>query len=551
MQTEATTRFEHIAIDRILPNPRNPRIFREGDPRFAELVASIQTHGVIEPCIARPLLDGKCELIAGERRWRASKAAGRETLPVLLRELDDDAAFALLMTENLQREDLHPLEEANAIAAMREQGWTVDQIEAQLGKPRRYVIRRGKLADLIPAWRDMVTDAEHPLSAWGAAHLEMIARFEPHIQEDLARKATRFASSTLHWARMTPKDLNEYLGERLMALSGALWRTTDEDLIAEAGSCSGCPKRSDKQPELFDDVDETDYRDAGRTKKSPGARCLDKDCWNRKLEAHLLAKEAELRQKHGVVLLIGGYNNVKGTPWEGKVVEPYSVLECKKSDPGAIPVLDVAGYSVGKVGWCKLERRAKAVDRNGNTVAVEVSLANRKAKWEKKRQRLVLEEVLEMLNGMAMGDRDIPERLTYRERLALVSLSGTDFSLTGYGLYSGTTSSFWKTFESRVDRPEADNIDLLCRSAIKVLAKFVREHLSMNLVSEETPLMDWIEDLCSRFGLDYAGIYQQAVDATPYPKSWAKLEEAEAQAKPAAKPKHQRGGKAAQAEAGR
>ena len=100
-----------LPINEIIPNKEQPRkTFDEG--ALQELADSITVHGVLQPLLVRPLLSGGYQLIAGERRWRASRMAGLKEVPVIIRELSDSEAMEIAIIENLQREDLNPIEEA-------------------------------------------------------------------------------------------------------------------------------------------------------------------------------------------------------------------------------------------------------------------------------------------------------------------------------------------------------------------------------------------------------------------------------------------------------
>jgi ParB family chromosome partitioning protein len=100
-----------IALDRIEPNPNQPRTIFDTEA-LTELANSIREHGVLQPILVRPLGENRYQLVAGERRWRASKEAGLATIQALVEEIDDDTALEIAIIENLQREDLSPLEEA-------------------------------------------------------------------------------------------------------------------------------------------------------------------------------------------------------------------------------------------------------------------------------------------------------------------------------------------------------------------------------------------------------------------------------------------------------
>jgi ParB family chromosome partitioning protein len=129
-----------IAVEEVRPNPLQPRR-SFGEESLAELAASIKSHGVLQPIIVTRAPEGGYHLIAGERRWRAARLAGLARVPALLREATGDAdQLAVALIENLQREDLTPLEEAQALALLIERhGYTHRQVADLLGKSRPYV----------------------------------------------------------------------------------------------------------------------------------------------------------------------------------------------------------------------------------------------------------------------------------------------------------------------------------------------------------------------------------------------------------------------------
>jgi ParB family transcriptional regulator, chromosome partitioning protein len=154
----------NIPVGQIEPNPEQPRLaFDEGT--IHELAASIREHGVLQPILVRPLEDGGYQLIAGERRWRASKEAGLATIPALVEEIDDDTALEISIIENLQREDLSPLDEASMYDRMvREHGYSVRKLAQKLGKDKGYLENRLRLADAPPEVRELVSLRKDTLS---------------------------------------------------------------------------------------------------------------------------------------------------------------------------------------------------------------------------------------------------------------------------------------------------------------------------------------------------------------------------------------------------
>ena len=153
-----------VAIDRIEPNPQNPRMaFNE--EALQEMAASIREHGVLQPVLVRPLEDGRFQLIAGERRWRASKIAGQETIPTIVEDIDDDTALEIAIIENLQREDISPLDEAAMFDSMiREHGYSIRKLAEKVGKDKGYLENRLRLADAPPEVRELVSLRKDTLS---------------------------------------------------------------------------------------------------------------------------------------------------------------------------------------------------------------------------------------------------------------------------------------------------------------------------------------------------------------------------------------------------
>jgi ParB/RepB/Spo0J family partition protein len=130
-----------------------------------ELAASIREHGVLQPILVRPLGENRYQLIAGERRWRASKEAGHATIPALVEEIDDDTALEISIIENLQREDLNPLEEAAMYERMvTDHGYSIRKLAEKLGKDKGYLENRLRLADAPEEIRELVSLRKDTLS---------------------------------------------------------------------------------------------------------------------------------------------------------------------------------------------------------------------------------------------------------------------------------------------------------------------------------------------------------------------------------------------------
>ena len=153
IETEGGKPLE-IPIEQIDRNPFQTRSHMN-DEQLAELAASITANGVVQPVLVRPLANGRYQLIAGERRWRASELAGKKTIPAILRQVSDEQAMEITIVENLQRADLNPMEQAHAFERLsREFHMTQEQMAVRTGKDRATVanfLRLLKLPETVQA----------------------------------------------------------------------------------------------------------------------------------------------------------------------------------------------------------------------------------------------------------------------------------------------------------------------------------------------------------------------------------------------------------------
>jgi ParB family transcriptional regulator, chromosome partitioning protein len=137
-----------IPVDRVVPNPSQPRV-RFDEEGLAALAGSISARGVLQPVLVRPLPSGKYELIAGERRWRAAQLAGLDEVPAMIRARGDAESLELALIENMARENLNPIEEARACAALVEElGLTREEVGVRVGRSRVAVSNLLRLLDL-------------------------------------------------------------------------------------------------------------------------------------------------------------------------------------------------------------------------------------------------------------------------------------------------------------------------------------------------------------------------------------------------------------------
>ena len=176
-----------IPVGDIDPNPHQPRVHFD-EEALAELADSIRELGVLQPILVRPAEDGRYQLIAGERRWRATRRAGLATVPAIVRATDDVTSVEQALVENIHREDLTPLEEAAAFQQLIEDfEFTHEQLATRLGKSRVTITNTLRLLTLPPAIQHLLADGR--LSAGHARAL--LGTPDRAFQEQLARRASQ------------------------------------------------------------------------------------------------------------------------------------------------------------------------------------------------------------------------------------------------------------------------------------------------------------------------------------------------------------------------
>jgi ParB/RepB/Spo0J family partition protein len=231
-----TLRFELIPLKDIVPDQNQPRkYFNEAD--MEELTASIKATGVIQPILVRPY-GKKYMLVSGERRYRASRPAGLKEMPCVIKELTDEQALEIQIVENLQRKDVHPMEEAEAYKTLA-MSKTLKEIAKQVGKTEAFVTKRMQLCNLIEEAKKAFYD--------GKCTIETAIKI----------------SSLDHGFQLEIIEENNYMGldsyvktifsKKEYFLSSAKFPTDDPSYIENVPSCKVCPANSANKPLLFDD----------------------------------------------------------------------------------------------------------------------------------------------------------------------------------------------------------------------------------------------------------------------------------------------------------
>lgn len=185
--TVETKQAVELRLSQIVPNRDQPRKIFD-DSALRELAESIKQHGLIQPLLVRPMSDGSYQIVAGERRWRASRLAGLEKVPVVIKEMADSEVMELALIENLQREDLNPIEEAEGYKTLMDTyALTQEQVADRVGKSRSAVANALRLIGLYDAEKEALQNGE--ITAGHARALMSIP------DKELRRQALELAKS--------------------------------------------------------------------------------------------------------------------------------------------------------------------------------------------------------------------------------------------------------------------------------------------------------------------------------------------------------------------
>ena len=281
--------IEQIKLSALNPSSLNPRKTFD-DTSINELAESIKNVGVLQPLIVRQhKIKGMYEIVCGDRRFRASMKAKIKTVPCIEMTLTDDQAVELMITENLQRKDIHPLEEAEAFSSLINKGtYDIASLCQRFGKSETYIRHRVKLNDLIDPFKQELEKETINLSmAFEICKIDV--KYQQEYYKETFKKGTEWNIPK------TVKDVREYINRNFTSkLADASF-----SLLAEFENippCNLCVKNTINNGSLFPDTPETGI-------------CLDKECYDRKGTLHLfnIAKEVQ-EQNPEILILQSEYN---------------------------------------------------------------------------------------------------------------------------------------------------------------------------------------------------------------------------------------------------
>jgi ParB/RepB/Spo0J family partition protein len=483
-----------IAVSTLIPSKANPRKYgRARKAALASLVKSIKSRGVVQPLTVRnhPSEAGKYLIVAGERRWRAAEEAGLGSVPCQVRDLSDGEAAAIMAAENLEREDLTPMETAQAIQNLRDAGLSIEQAALEIGWTPASVAQTSQILRLTPKWKAAATKHDY-VRGWSTAMLAAVARLTASTQDAAYKDFMQFPQRNL-------AELEKRLQSFAKILSGAPWKLDDATIDKDAGPCSGCPKRMSEEPLLFDIGDEQVEKD----------RCLDSACWDRKAEATVVRQlESERKKGKGTVYKISyEYAAPSG------VLNRYAYERVDAKTKGAVRAIVVDGATKGHAIWIAVHAGGAT---RGRSTGKPKTLAERRKSWKKRRVNYAAARLFEIYDagkkGVEIhGRRSKATRIPApSELLRLVILVGTSQRTP----HPGSSPDFDQTWTLT---------ELQTIAWQRQFVPIFRERIAFQWADNEARLHDlgFFAPLC---GLDFeADLWKPACEALPDPKSWAKL----------------------------
>lgn len=501
-----------IDIGKIIPSKKNPRTVNEKAALFTDLVDSITANGVLVPIHVRnhPSGPGTFELLAGERRYRASNKAGKKTIPAINHGIiDDAAAFEITFAENFARQDLTPLEEGQAaVTLLAEYKGDAKAAAAKMGKSVTWIHRHAAIKNkLEKVWRKFLE--KYPEKGWTSEHLTMIARLPVNVQKEIAGQ---YAND--HRQIPTTRELEREIDDRMRKISKACWNL--DEPIAKRPACTGCIKRTSAQPTLF----EVNPDASEAIKKTD--KCMDKTCWDIKTSVARKHKVAELKKEHPDLVVVTKSHTTYSQDREyekqfSKFYEKGRYKTVGKSTKGALPAFVADGDSGTTLKWVKLNDSGSrgGSGSRGTTAGKPTPLAERRKQHESKRWQQVLRKLCEKIEECKYPDafhRAMPDYDAHDEILKLAIIFGTD-----------NMCSFqdWDDFDKLQGTCREDLYSQLWEIVKPVLVSEITYNGPITQVSDDR--IAEAKKTAEVLSIDIDALYQAEVAALPEPKGWASL----------------------------
>lgn len=460
-----------------------------------ELAESIKAVGLINPITVRPYKDNSAqyEIVSGERRFKAAELAGLDSIPAIIRDLDDDTTMEIIITENLQRKEIHPLDEASGFNYLLNTGrYTPETIADKVGKSKTYVIKRLKFIQLSDAVRDMFREGQISLS-----HALEFGRLNEKQQEKMLKWMENHK-----YSHPTANDVKEAIQrEFYLKIKDAVFDIDDDLLLDDLPtknkycgvlSCKMCPKRTGFNTNLFDDITDD--------------VCTDPECYDTKVKEHIRKTLFAFADKGKPVI---AYQHTDAKPKDGVYTKLSDLVIINRGDKKCDSIKDAIVTKLGQYNWgfekqvgetfkvcidpnCNVHKRDKGIIKDSYAVNHEPSEADKKKiqkqRFDREVEELTLGKAAVLISKKVKYPLDdiIIAELTDR----VVDLYDVDQYLKALGLSSEEIENI--TFEKYLDKKT--NIERL---------RFLAGYLAFNDSQVSTKL-------CKKFKIDVVKLKKEA-----------------------------------------
>lgn len=360
-KSNGAAQFRIVALTELQSSPSNTRQHYDSDA-IKSLSESIKQHGILQPILVREIkpTDAKApkyQVIAGERRFRAAKRAGLTNIPAHIKTMSEAEALSAQIVENLQREDVHPLDEADGLRRLKEEmKLEISEIAKRLSKDARHIARRLALTNLIEEARK-----DFRAGLITLAHALEICRLAPDIQPEALivcyERKSIWNQKEQTYTYLADKEkpirpvryLQEWLEQNIhLNLHKAPFKMDDVRLRADGLTCVECPHRTGHDQRLFADI-------------KNGDTCLNPPCFQAKIQAFVQIRKTELDAKSDKpAAYISSYYDSRSNEKNALSKGAYQILE-KKSDrcENAERAIVADGTEIGQVRWICGEQNCK------------------------------------------------------------------------------------------------------------------------------------------------------------------------------------------------
>lgn len=463
-------KLENINVTKIKPNKNNPRKINTKKESFK--IIPVHLRGTKSK--------DDFTLLAGERRFRATKQAGLQNLPAIVhRDITDEQAAEITYTENLYREELEPLEAARAVTLLLKQHKNnFDAVAKLLDKSHVWVRTHANIEkSLSTDIKKLVEKGDGFAEKFTIAHLAELAKMPETVQKAIIKKIPS-------WQEPTVKDIQKMINDETRQLKKAPFDTA---------KCEKCIKRTANQPGLWS-TEEIKV-------KSKDDKCLDAKCWRKKEIADLKEKAAKLKDKHpGLVFLINGTvwgdNARRLKSAYGKCLDHYQVSLVKKTSRGAVPAYIVFGKDKGKIVYVKV--KSSETGQPGKT----------KKLTEKDFKNILAERIQTETQIRAVGT--VKEKPLVTSMECAIHLYLILFGLEGIWM-AKPRKEFLSKVKSKWNKTSSKVIDLINDELWRQITEEIENRIDCDGTEQTT---DEIQLICELMDIDIAAIKNQ-VESEP------------------------------------